>query len=1392
MGNPDGGGGNLKNVNASINFDVSDKGTAKTAADAVRDLQAAISKLKQELISEQSVFNESAAAVGKFGDEAGIVTGIMTSSAASIERIQAELTTLKVALANTKVTTIDLSSAQAEAKKIADELNASQTNVNASTAAVGETQNAVKTTVINLAEAINNLSQVTKESVGDDEAKHRSAAEIQADYERIKASILSLVEAQKQLKEIITTTSSGNPGANALVNPEAIASLEVEKIELSKLRAELSSLVMEADKAGLSLSTFDEVVQQSDKATQQAASNTTSLKDRMDTLSIALQVAKNNQVALKEALESTDNVGLKSSLQVQLVIAQKAAAEATKEIKALEDEAKRLGSSFSDASGVIKFTESMVAAQAPTVDLQAKLNGLLADYQKLQTTLKSQGRLITASQDTAEVLALGQQMTLTKAKAAELLQQIVTLNAEINSNVAVDASAIEASKNLSNTENEAITVKERLGAALQKVTGFKKEAANAANSLTGAINQIKGASSGTAGSIVSDFLQLPGAFLGAASALTVFTAAVSAMGAAVVGSIAFVDRLGIDIRNFQNVTGASSQFGGILNLLAGQVGTSGRETNLSFGIGMQLIDQAAVNTADAIDDLNPRVERLQDKINALNPDHLQNLADSLVTLNNQLKDAADKFEKGQTKNALDASRRDDDYSKNRQKAQQTYDEALNTLEVSRARKSEDNTRTATEAKEAYEIALEQKQEDLQKKIADVEKSYADQRLSLWERFYTANPLLRPFIKSQIDALGSQQTAKELLIRNDAQQELDIIKEKYADEQDLLALHIARENEDYEIQQNKIVDTFDQRNSDLKTSYDRSVADAKTANDQMLVDYAKAQKDMQFAYDLRLRNETEAYAKQVEALKVAQDALDVRFEKAGKTQNAGVVKGLKDLGFEITAFNELLKTNPEEGLKKLARALVLLPASEQIRAVEQIFGYFGGQMLPLLQALGNMTDKQEARFKELYPDMIPSKKDQEATLLFIKTAGEVMQIVQEIIARFGRDLQPSVQHLLDTIMGLWGDDTKRTKTLSDIDTLAKSVSTIIDTISDVIEGKKTFKQLIDQLFPSDSVKAASDLISGFIAGILKKVIKFTVGILLDPQVIKALSDAANTIGNAIGIGLVDGVKDGLGITGGPSGSEINSFLDNISKSINNWGADIIASSKTNWDNIKALLPAELANIEGSITISFNNIKDLISRAWTQVGISTTIWITNMRTNIEIFKADVSGKFEILKNQIIATVKEWVDDISKFPTRLANNISSQWETLREAGINAFNGFRNGFTKSIEDFINQQAPFVKQIITAFNDAQQAHSPSLLWMNPGKMAGQGFIEGFKKSMEVLPTVMDLTASSPTYLKNSLTSNFFQIPQINVYAAAGQNPNDIASAIFRQISSKTDLRMQS
>lgn len=723
---------------------------------------------------------------------------------------------------------------------------------------------------------------------------------------------------------------------------------------------------------------------------------------------------------------------------------------------------------------------------------------------------------------------------------------------------ALKQNADAANKN-ANEQNKLNNEKQKGAASAQQITketsnlsGAFGTAGNAAKNFVSAISQMRSATSGTVTQVTNQIMNIAPAMLSAASASSVLVGALGAVSAALVGlgstavgAIAYMQRLGREIRDFRNATGVDAPGAAVINLLGKEVGTNIREVGLSLAILNQLIDQATVKTENASTKALDKLGQIQDKIKDLNDDHMRRLADLWDDLQDRIEKSNLAFGRFKEDFDIRAQRRDQDYNQDILRLNEDLARAIEDLNLRHTRKMDDLARARNELIQKREQQSADIQIKLAEKIAKIEEQFANKRLGLWGQYFNANPLLRPFIKSQIDLLDQLEQNAVQSAQEQAQRELEELRNKYEQELTLLEEKIARENQDYERQLQELRERDQRRRDDLNERYNRELDDARRRYAREVEDYERHQKELYEKYEKRVEDEERRYQ---QALKSLRDSLDNQLQSLGSIGGGpnlewGVQRALKRLNIDLREFSDLMKSDPQKALFTLAKALADLPPSpEKTQIIQELAGFFGVQLIPLLDELGTEGEKAAEKFQKLYPALTPTAEKLEEILGNQVKWTRVQFIFDNLVATIGQKLIPHASKLADAILKWWEDDANRTKFLADVEKFADFLGRIIDGITELVSGKPinwgdllfgkndngtsmTAEQTAQNIgkMIGDVLRTAWDIVKGLLQGAFD-IVKFIVELITDPQKRQELMDT----GSRLMTSFVVGLSESLGI------------------------------------------------------------------------------------------------------------------------------------------------------------------------------------------------------------------------------------------------------------------------
>jgi hypothetical protein len=443
------------------------------------------------------------------------------------------------------------------------------------------------------------------------------------------------------------------------------------------------------------------------------------------------------------------------------------------------------------------------------------------------------------------------------------------------------------------------------------------------------------------------------------------------------GQISDMMKMAQQARDFSNATGGESTANAALFLANSMIGVGDLNqmfNNTSLSVALQQIAnqdeiaaQAQIRFNDAVEDAG----RIIDRVKA---DNLREVADATADAARASEDLRTRTTRSERDSNRDRERQQVDFQREMMEAQLDAADRIVDLNRTSGYKIIDLERDLNDRKLEYAQDFAGEQTKLLKKLADIELEYLKKRESLFKRYFDADPFLRPFIQDQIDALNQQKGLEEA----DARTSFDIQKAEAEKEIALIEEKIRREREARADAEIEIRATLARREEDLIRSNERQTADAKLAWERQVEDARKAQQDIDRALaerlaaaELRLQRADEDALERIEAAKQKiTEEVDIR----------PVVTALEKLGFSMKDAMSLLEENPAKFLEEFADKFALLEnGAEKTKIINDLFGFFGLQVRPLIDQLGTMGKEGRKALEDMLGNLTNLTKNYDKVL-----------------------------------------------------------------------------------------------------------------------------------------------------------------------------------------------------------------------------------------------------------------------------------------------------------------------------------------------------------------------------------------------------------------------------
>lgn len=888
---------------------------------------------------------------------------------------------------------------------------------------------------------------------------------------------------------------------------------------------------------------------------------------------------------------------------------------------------------------------SGTATQTQTELLTTKLE--IAQARQSASAIKAAQAVLNLSAAQAKATAY----TVAEANASA---KVTTAQGNV---VASTAKVTNATTGLNAAQTKLSGLQGTLANAVLKVAGAKDKVANSGNKATQSTSQFNAAlAKNNLNNFTRSLEQATGGFLkfGATgtTAINIVTQGIASLnplaaglvatlgivgsaGAALIGAIAgpmneFVT-VAKEVRTFMFATGADAESSSVFNIIAKSVGSSAQALAITLGTLQNGIfelnltgEKAAKTAAKNIDDINNKLKNLDAKTAQDILKAYQDLNREVEQNNRGTTRARDNFdfEAGQDREDIIANQTSirQELSDRIVEIQRTEKERIEDLDrdigYTRIDIGEDiEDAKADQARREFEI-----QSDLTKALIKLDEDYNNRKLSLAEKYFNASPLLRPFFLEQLNNLAKQKEAEAAGLRTKSQIEEDELDRSSDLKIRKLEERLRREEEAYRISSERVRADADRNEAEANTNANRRLAEIdRQANQEIASNQRSLDQQLE---DARLHEEELRRLTDERILEYRRNLEEAAADAADKTNEelARAVSATSDtpLGRALALLKldpaELVKLPPEEQLFKVAEAINSFTGPEKGAIIQQIAGLFGPDSVDFFLALAQAGPDFETAVKNVkgfLPQLVLTGDEVKKAFDIQKEFGLIKQIPQALAVDLARDLVPTVEDVAARIRKWWVDPENQTKFKNFIDGAAKVLTTISQTILDLIEGKTTIREIILKVLGLDSdasnetlMRTLGQKLGGAVAGAIKFVndnfrasdiqqLINTVSGVVVPEALK--------LGTAFGKGFTDAVKIEVSKVFGREARE--SFFQKMdddfnagvavsfqafSDKLNTLWQGISDSLNTSWENLNTALVTKLEALATQLVTFFSGL------------------------------------------------------------------------------------------------------------------------------------------------------------------------------------------------------------
>lgn len=275
----------------------------------------------------------------------------------------------------------------------------------------------------------------------------------------------------------------------------------------------------------------------------------------------------------------------------------------------------------------------------------------------------------------------------------------------------------------------------------------------------------------------------------------------------------------------------------------------------------------------------------------------------------------------------------------------------------------------------------------------------------------------------------------------------------------------------------------------------------------------------------------------------------------------------------------------------------------------------------------------------------------------------------------------------------------------------------------------------------------------------------------------------------------------------TGDNVKTFVDGILQLVSTIAGGLA-------DALPILIPA-IVNIIGQIAASLTdpkNIKMIVTAALQIVGavvVALVKALPEIGGVIVKLSANVVGLLKDLGTTIMSRVGPWFSSVL---TNFGTFVSNIFKKLGELPGKAFSaakdliqGLINGITQAGKRAVESVKALGGKIVGGLKSVLGIHSPSRVFMSLGELSGEGYLIGVRDSFADVNDYMEnnmseLTTSMSATVKTSVvggaaltgsTGSTYNggTVTMNIYAAEGQNVNELAEIIAVKLQDMTNRR---
>ena len=204
-------------------------------------------------------------------------------------------------------------------------------------------------------------------------------------------------------------------------------------------------------------------------------------------------------------------------------------------------------------------------------------------------------------------------------------------------------------------------------------------------------------------------------------------------------------------------------------------------------------------------------------------------------------------------------------------------------------------------------------------------------------------------------------------------------------------------------------------------------------------------------------------------------------------------------------------------------------------------------------------------------------------------------------------------------------------------------------------------------------------------------------------------------------------------------KIGEFLTNIINSVIEWGANMWTQATTTATNFFNSIVQWFQQLPGKVSQFITDVLNKVKTWGTNMVNQAKTTATNFFNGIVQWFQQLPGKIWEFLTDVINKVVEWgsnliqkgVEAVTNFVNDIVKTVSELPGKFLEIGKNVVNGFVEGVKSMVSSAISAVGNFFGGIVDGAKSMLGISSPSKVFAEIGKFTGEGYSEGFAKSME-------------------------------------------------------------